>query len=100
MRTRSHPNRDSRAARRRATSRVSRSKGCAAAAGADAMSTRRIALVAVGIALASALFFTATYVLNRAMASAGGHWAWSAALRYLLTLPMLALVLPMRGGFA
>jgi drug/metabolite transporter (DMT)-like permease len=64
------------------------------------MSTRRTALVAVLVALASALFFTATYVLNRAMANAGGHWAWSAALRYLLTLPMLALVLPLRGGFA
>ena len=61
---------------------------------------RRTAILAVALALASALFFTATYVLNRAMASAGGHWAWSAALRYLLTLPMLALVLPMRGGFA
>ena len=64
------------------------------------MSTRRIALLAVLLALASALFFTATYVLNRAMAVAGGHWAWSAALRYLLTLPMLALVLRVRGGFA
>ena len=59
---------------------------------------RQHAVAAVLIALASALFFTATYVLNRAMASAGGHWAWSASLRYLLTLPMLALVLPWRGG--
>ena len=64
------------------------------------MSTRRTSITAVALALASALFFTATYVLNRAMADAGGHWAWSAALRYLLTLPMLALVLPWRGGFA
>lgn len=62
--------------------------------------TRRSAIVAIALALASALFFTATYVLNRAMASAGGHWAWSASLRYLLTLPMLAVVLPWRGGFA
>ncbi|MEP7042992.1 MAG: multidrug resistance efflux transporter family protein, partial [Dokdonella sp.] len=61
---------------------------------------RRHALAAVLLALASALFFTATYVLNRAIASSGGHWAWSAALRYLLTLPMLALVLPWRGGYA
>jgi drug/metabolite transporter (DMT)-like permease len=61
--------------------------------------TRRTAIAAVALALASALFFTATYVLNRAMARAGGHWAWSASLRYLLTLPMLALVLPWRGGF-
>ena len=59
------------------------------------------ALVAVLIALASALFFTATYVLNRAIANEGGHWAWSASLRYLLTLPMLAAVLvPRRGTIA
>ena len=61
---------------------------------------RRTAVIAVLIALASALFFTATYVLNRAIAGSGGHWAWTAALRYLLTLPMLALALPWRGGFA
>ena len=61
---------------------------------------RTTAMAAVAIALASALFFTSTYVLNRAMANAGGHWAWSAALRYLLTLPMLAIVLHFRGGFA
>jgi drug/metabolite transporter (DMT)-like permease len=61
--------------------------------------TRRTIIAAVLIALAAALFFTATYVLNRAMANGGGHWAWSASLRYLLTLPMLALVLPWRGGF-
>jgi drug/metabolite transporter (DMT)-like permease len=63
-------------------------------------SPRRTAIAAVALALVSALFFTATYVLNRAMASAGGHWAWSASLRYLLTLPMLALVLPWQGGLA
>ncbi|HEY6895611.1 MAG TPA: multidrug resistance efflux transporter family protein [Rhodanobacteraceae bacterium] len=60
---------------------------------------RRRALAAVLVALASALFFTATYVLNRAIATSGGHWAWSATLRYFLTLPMLACVLPWRGGF-
>jgi drug/metabolite transporter (DMT)-like permease len=60
---------------------------------------RKRALAAVLIALASALFFTATYVLNRAIATSGGHWAWSATLRYFLTLPMLACVLPWRGGF-
>ena len=59
---------------------------------------RKRALAAVLIALASALFFTATYVLNRAIATSGGHWAWSATLRYFLTLPMLACVLPGRGG--
>jgi drug/metabolite transporter (DMT)-like permease len=60
----------------------------------------RQALVAVMLGLASALFFTSTYVLNRAIATAGGHWAWSASLRYLLTLPMLALVLAAQRGHA
>ena len=32
-------------------------------------------LQAVLLGLAAALFFTSTYVLNRAMASGGGHWA-------------------------
>ncbi|MEO8672067.1 MAG: multidrug resistance efflux transporter family protein [Tahibacter sp.] len=62
--------------------------------------TRHSSLLAIAIALCSALFFTATYVLNRAMAIDGGHWAWTASLRYLLTLPMLAIVLHVRGGFA
>lgn len=62
------------------------------------MSDRRRALWAVLIALAAALFFTCTYVLNRAAANEGGHWAWTAALRYLLTLPMLLLVMPLLGG--
>jgi len=61
---------------------------------------RRRELQAVLLGLASALFFTSTYVLNRAMTGGGGHWAWSAALRYLFTLPLLAIVIGLRGGFA
>ena len=63
-------------------------------------SARSTALAAVAIALLSALFFTCTYVLNRAAAIDGGHWAWTATLRYLLTLPMLALLMPWQGGIA
>lgn len=54
---------------------------------------------AVAIALLSALFFTLTYVLNRAVVSGGGHWQWAVILRYLITLPLLAVVLPFQGGF-
>jgi drug/metabolite transporter (DMT)-like permease len=46
--------------------------------------------------LASA-FFAVTFVLNRSMATAGGHWAWSSSLRFFLTAPMLALILTARG---
>lgn len=55
----------------------------------------RLALAAVGLALASALFFTSTYVLNRAAALDGGHWAWTASLRYLWTVPLM---LPLMRG--
>lgn len=56
------------------------------------------ALAAVATGLLSALFFTLTYVLNRAVVSGGGHWQWAVILRYLFTLPMLAAVLPFQGG--
>ncbi|WP_457097003.1 multidrug resistance efflux transporter family protein [Lysobacter sp. P5_B9] len=61
-------------------------------------SARGVALAAVGIALLSALFFTCTYLLNRAAANAGGHWIWTAALRYLITLPIMLAVMPWQGG--
>ena len=64
------------------------------------MSGQRRALWAVAIALLSALFFTATYVFNRAAAVEGGNWAWTASLRYLWTLPMLLLMMPWQGGVA
>ena len=64
------------------------------------MSARRHALLAVAVALLSALFFTATYVLNRAAVVEGGHWAWTASLRYLVTLPMLLVLMPWQGGAA
>ena len=59
---------------------------------------RSNAFAAVGLALCAALFFTMTYVLNRSLVAGGGHWAWAVILRYLITLPLLALALPMQGG--
>jgi drug/metabolite transporter (DMT)-like permease len=59
---------------------------------------RSNALAATGLALLSALFFTLTYVLNRSLVVGGGHWAWAVILRYLITLPLLAIALPMLGG--
>lgn len=63
-------------------------------------SASRTAAIAVGIALLSALFFTLTYVLNRAAATDGGHWAWTAALRYLITLPLMLPLMFWQGGMA
>ena len=63
-------------------------------------SHRRIALYAIAIALASALFFTCAYVLNRLAATEGGHWAWTASLRYLITLPLMLPLMRWQGGIA
>jgi drug/metabolite transporter (DMT)-like permease len=59
---------------------------------------RSNAVAAVGLALCAALFFTMTYVLNRSLVAGGGHWAWAVILRYLITLPLLAVALPWQGG--
>lgn len=61
---------------------------------------RRRAFAAIALALLSALFFTQTYLFNRAIASDGGHWAWTASLRYLITLPLLLPLMPWQGGTA
>jgi drug/metabolite transporter (DMT)-like permease len=61
---------------------------------------RRRALAALALSLLSALFFTQTYLLNRAIATEGGYWAWTASLRYLITLPMLLALMPWQGGTA
>ncbi|MDO5425834.1 MAG: multidrug resistance efflux transporter family protein [Eubacteriales bacterium] len=41
----------------------------------------------------ASLFFAFTFVLNSSMNLAGGFWMWSACLRYLFMLPLLALLL-------
>ncbi|WP_374355014.1 multidrug resistance efflux transporter family protein [Thermomonas sp.] len=64
------------------------------------MTPQRRALLAIALSLLSALFFTATYVFNRAAAVEGGHWAWTAALRYLFVLPLLLPLMAWQGGVA
>jgi drug/metabolite transporter (DMT)-like permease len=46
-------------------------------------------LLAIGIL--SAFFFSSTFVLNRAMSLQGGHWVWTASLRYVYMLVLLSL---------
>lgn len=50
------------------------------------------------LGIASSLFFSATYILNSAMAQSGGDWMWSASLRYLFMLPIL-LILTVKSGW-
>ena len=39
-----------------------------------------IRLILIG--LLAGLFFSSTFILNRVMSLEGGHWVWSASLRY------------------
>lgn len=48
------------------------------------------------IGMLASLFFSSTFILNRAMDLSGGSWIWSAALRYLFTLPFLVLIVILR----
>lgn len=45
----------------------------------------------------AAFFFSSTFVLNRAMSLEGGHWVWSASLRYFWMLLLLAVWLAATG---
>lgn len=44
-------------------------------------------LIVVG--LLAGLFFSTTFILNKAMSLGGGHWLWSASLRYLYMIVFL-----------
>ncbi|POF62657.1 multidrug resistance efflux transporter family protein [Novacetimonas maltaceti] len=52
----------------------------------------------LGIGLLAAALFSITFVLNRAMSLGGGHWVWSASLRYFDMALLLAAWLLVRRG--
>lgn len=54
------------------------------------------ALLCIG--LLSGLFFSSTFLLNRVMSLEGGHWVWSASLRYAFTIGLLLLGLTLLRG--
>lgn len=54
----------------------------------------------LSLGLLAALFFSSTFVLNRAMSLNGGHWLWSASLRYLWMIAFLAAGLLVAGRSA
>jgi len=45
----------------------------------------------------ASLFFSSTFVLNRAMSLDGGHWVWSASLRYFWMVGLLGLWMGLTG---
>ena len=52
----------------------------------------------ITLGLFSALFFSSTFVLNRVMSLEGGHWLWSASLRYAFMLFFLLILLLLFQG--
>ncbi len=46
----------------------------------------------------AALFFASTFVLNRIMAVSGGSWQWTASLRFIWMLPVLLIIVAIRGN--
>jgi drug/metabolite transporter (DMT)-like permease len=55
-----------------------------------------IKLILLGIV--SGAFFSTTFILNEVMSVGGGHWLWSATLRYFFMILFLALILIFQGG--
>ncbi len=53
---------------------------------------------AMGYGILASFFFAFTFLLNRSMNLSGGYWLWSAVLRYLFMLPMLAVLLRLTPG--
>jgi drug/metabolite transporter (DMT)-like permease len=50
------------------------------------------------LGIAAAFFFGVTFLLNRSMNLDGGSWHWSAALRFFYMVPLLWVIVWMRGG--
>jgi len=52
----------------------------------------------IGLGVLSGAFFSTTFILNEAMSLEGGHWVWSASLRYLFMTLFLAIIILTSGG--
>jgi len=51
------------------------------------------------VGLLAAAFFSATFLINRAISLDGGHWYWSASLRFLFTIIFLSVGFIVFRGF-
>jgi len=52
----------------------------------------------VWLGILAAFFFASSFVLNRSMEVGGGHWIWSSALRYFFMIPLLGILVVVRGN--
>lgn len=50
------------------------------------------------LGITASFFFAFTFVLNRSMNLSGGSWIWSASLRFLFSLPIMALIVKKKYG--
>ena len=48
----------------------------------------------------SSAFFSTTFVLNELMSVSGGHWLWSASLRYIFMIALLMLIITFQSGIS
>ena len=55
-----------------------------------------IKLISLGIL--SGAFFSVTFILNEVMSLEGGHWLWSASLRYVFMIFFLTIIVLFTGG--
>lgn len=55
-----------------------------------------VKLILLGIL--SGAFFSSTFILNELMSLEGGHWVWSASLRYLFMSILLTVIALLNGG--
>lgn len=51
------------------------------------------------LGLLAGAFFSSTFILNELMSAAGGHWFWSASLRYVFMWLIITVIITMQYGF-
>lgn len=51
------------------------------------------------LGLLAGAFFSSTFILNELMSDAGGHWFWSASLRYIFMWLIITVIITMQHGF-
>lgn len=51
------------------------------------------------LGLLAGAFFSSTFILNELMSNAGGHWFWSASLRYIFMWLIITAIIILQHGF-
>lgn len=59
---------------------------------------KKIMIKLLSLGVLSGAFFSTTFILNEAMSLEGGHWVWSASLRYIFMVLFLTIIILFSGG--